>query len=110
MHAFYDLEAAGITFDIIQFLLLSEVERVKTNCVSTHVIIVPRENNGCRPEDVGDESQSELRVYNILVGCIQLLESASGFTVCSNRKDAKYYFEKANSKIFPAQYLYLIHI
>jgi hypothetical protein len=104
LYAFYDLDVASPTFDIIHFLLMAEVQRVKFNCLSIHVIIVPGSNNGFREGDNPDLDQQRWRANNILIGCCQLVESIQGFTFCSDRDEANFYFKKAESKIFPTQY------
>jgi hypothetical protein len=106
LYAFYDLAAAPTTFDIVPFLLLAEGHRILWGCSNIHVIIVPGYHNGFRrkiPEfDIGE---SRLRVYNILVGCTQLVDSISGFTYCTHRNEAKYYFHQRDNRVYPEGYL-----
>ena len=105
LFAFYDLSAAPPTFDFVQFILLAEGHRLLWGCSNIHVIVVPGYHQGFRkkiPEfEIGE---SRLRVYNIIQGICQLVESVSGFTYCSSREDSYLYFNQKNIKVFPKKY------
>jgi len=105
LFAFYDLSVAPPTFDFIQFLLLSEGHRILWGCSNIHVIVVPGYHQGFRKKIPEREiGESRLRVYNIIQGSCQLLESISGFTYCSSREESYLYFNQKNIKVYPKEY------
>ena len=46
LYAFYDLSVSPATFDIIVFLILAEISRVRQNCDCMHIVIVPGHEQG----------------------------------------------------------------
>ena len=105
LYAFYDLAVSPATFDIVKFILMAEISRKRKNKKKIHIIIVPGMHDGFRSEiPEHNLTESHWRVRNILVGCCSLLESCSGFTYCTNRKEAYYYVKNSGKSHFPENY------
>ena len=105
LFAFYDLSVAPPTFDFVQFILLAEGHRILWGCSNIHVIVIPGYHQGFRkkiPEfEIGE---SKMRVYNIIQGICQLVESVTGFTYCSSREESYLYFNQKNINVYPKNY------
>jgi len=113
LYAFYDLEVAPPTFDILLFLLAAEVERGKKDCEFIHVVIVPGKSEGFRKRDLreyielgGDYDIDTMRwrVRNISVPSCWHLASSQQITVCATRKEAKAFQVALAKNVFPKNY------
>lgn len=109
LYAFYDLEKSPTCFDISVFLMLAENYRIKNNCSSCHVIIVPGSNNGFRavPNKEGFDSWPinvmKWRLINLLPDCCWLLPSCSGVSILESRKEAEFIVSNAKH-VYPENY------
>ena len=105
LYAFYDLSVSPPTYDIIKFLLMAELTRIRKKFDYIHIIYVPGHHHGFR-NDPPDHpiNESILRAKNILVGSCYLVKSSKGFTYCSQRSEAAMYIKKSNGLIFPEHY------
>ncbi len=98
LFAFYDLQVAPATFDIVKFLVLAELERQQAGCDSLHIVIVPGPDEGFRGKDLKiyrelgadfDIGYMQYRLRNLLVPCCWLIPSCSGVSVCGSRCEAE---------------------
>ena len=105
LYAFYDLSVSPPTYDIIKFLLMAELIRIREKFDHIHIIYVPGHHQGFR-NDPPDHTINEsiLRAKNILIGSCYLIKSCKGFTYCSERSEAAMYLKKSNGLIFPEHY------
>ncbi len=87
---FYDLKIASITFDIVDYLMLAELERRRLGLDAVHVVIVPRRTGDLRPEDpeydaVVDRLARMWRLHNLVIPMFALFPNCNGYTLCSSR-------------------------
>lgn len=89
---FLDLDAAPVTFDIVNYLMAVEIERRRLGCTDVHVVIVPGRNRGFRDEENYEPllpiSGRWWRLHQVVIPSLSLLPSCSGYTVCSTRWQA----------------------
>ncbi len=114
LYAIYDLAVAPTTFDIVGFLILSEIERKKAGCISLHVVIVPGPDEGFRQNSIKEYSRGGARNYdadtlrwrlrNILVPSCWMIPSSQTVTVCASREEAQSIETSVAEHIFPKQY------
>ena len=115
LYAFFDFEVAPCTFNIMEFLVLAEIERLKKGCRSIHVVIVPGPDEGFRENQLdlyrelgAIHYQSDVmrwRLFNIVVPCCQLLPSCQKVTVCTSREEAVELESALVTHVFPKGYL-----
>jgi len=112
LYAVYDLSVSPCSFDVITFLCMAEVERIKLKCNYMHVIIIPPEH-----DRYGDKENVNWRIRNLLLPCCWLMPSCRDATICSSRGEASPLLSNSKNKIFPfgysienpvAQYLYYL--
>ncbi len=105
LYAFYDLDVARATFDILGFLCLAEMQRKKTGCSSVHVVVANASNNEFNIAARGIISTKEhiWRKRQILAQSCGLLEYCSGFTFTSTRDEVRSLLASA-SVVFPESY------
>jgi len=105
LYAFYDLSVAYPTFDILGFICLAEMTRIKKNLQSIKFIIVYPERNYSNLEllPLMPAQEQSWRVKNILFPSCFLLPSCSGVDLCSDRNKARQVLE-TEPHIFPEQY------
>jgi hypothetical protein len=103
--AYYDLATSPVTFDIVKFLVLAELERRHQNCDAIHVVFVPGPNNGFRddPFTLYDGHEKNWRLRNLVIPCCWLLPTCRQLTVCASRLEAQC-LERSGNPIFPADY------
>ena len=105
LYAFYDLASSAVTFNIVEFLVLAELERKKAGCDSLQVVIVPGPNEGFRMKNVPlDIEDKRWRLRNILVPCCWLVPSCKQVTVCTSREEAMAFQASLVKHSFPKQY------
>ena len=105
LYAFYDLAVSPVTFDIVHFLVLAELEREKAGCSSLHTIIVPGPNEGFSMKEIPfDIEDKRWRLRNILVPCCWLIPSCKQATVCTSREEARAFQASLVKHSFPKQY------
>jgi len=90
---FYDLDIASLTFDIVDYLMLAELERRRLGLDAVHVVVVPGRVGGLRQEaehyeKVVDQHARLWRLYNLIIPMFALLPSVAGYTICSDRRHA----------------------
>jgi hypothetical protein len=118
LYAFYDLEVAPATFDVIAFLTLAELYRKEVGCDVLHLVIVPGPEEGFRKNDFrgylrdGPDLKFDImnwRLSNIVTQCCWLIPACQKLTICSSREEAnalqatlvKYVFPKGYSVRYP---------
>ncbi len=118
LYAFYDLAACPVTYDIANFLFMAENARLESGKKYLYIIIVPgyekyqgyRENtlviyNSMSKSDINQDNL-HWRKHQILIPMLRLLPSVKGFTLCSDRIDAKKHWEKrAYFSMYPKNYI-----
>ena len=90
---FYDLDIASLTFDIVDYLMLAELERRRLGLDAVHVVIVPGRTGGLRQEaehydKVVDQHARQWRLHNLIVPMFALFPNVAGYTICSDRRHA----------------------
>lgn len=103
--AFYDLQLATVSFDVIAFIALAQISAVQQDCSTIHVVFVPGPNDGFRDDDVSyPVSEKIRRLHAILVPCCALLDATVTMTVCSHRREAEDITATAHGPVFPEGY------
>ncbi|UAA39507.1 hypothetical protein KIH87_03890 [Paraneptunicella aestuarii] len=105
LYAFYDLDVARTTYDVLGFLCLADMAREKAECDAVHVVVVNASNNDFNVAARGIISTKEhvWRKRQILAQSCGLLPTCSGFSFTSTRQEAISLFEQAKH-IFPEDY------
>ena len=104
LYAFYDLDTFIPSYDVITFVILSEVERIKQNKKRIQFILVPAGGEGRPGINVYyTKSDTQWRIEKILIPSFSLLESFAGVEYILNREQISYYQTKHVST-FPQQY------
>ncbi len=105
LYAFYDLNVARATFDVLGFLCLAERQRRIRGCDAIHVVMVNASNNDFNVAARGIISTQEhiWRKRQILAQSCGLLASCSGFSVTSSREEAEALVKSA-AYVFPEDY------
>lgn len=108
LYAFYDLSVVNPTFDVMTFLVLAELERVRVGCESFKVVIVPGPQGGFRP---GGKEQNGLgvenlkwRIRNITLPCIGLMANCREVMMCHSRDEAAALRRTVVAHAFPPDY------
>jgi hypothetical protein len=90
---YYDLEKFPISYDILWFLVWSDIERRRKGKERLHCVFLPIEDHEGRVfppgyDEVVDRISREWRFENICVSAVGLLPSNAEFTVCRSRDHA----------------------
>lgn len=90
---FYDLDIASLTFDIVDYLMLAELERRRLGLEAVHVVIVPGRSGLLRQEAahfdaVVNWNARWWRLYNLVLPMFALFPTVAGYTICSDRRHA----------------------
>lgn len=105
LYAFYDLEVSNVSFDIIDFLALAELQRRESGCSSLHVVIVPGSDEGFRPGNSSyDTEHKRWRLRNIVVPACGLIPACQGVTICTSRQEAQALMSSLAKRVFPKGY------
>ncbi|MCC2606251.1 hypothetical protein [Planctobacterium marinum] len=105
LYAFYDLNVARTTYDILGFLCLAEIARINAGLTKVHVVIVNATNNDFNMAGKGIISTEEhdWRKRQLLMQSCALLPSCSGVAVTSSRAEAQAILNQARY-VFPENY------
>lgn len=105
LYAFYDLDVARATYDILGFLCLADIERAQKGLQSLHLVVVNASNNefNVSARGVINVSDHLWRKRQILMQSAALLADCHGVTVCSSRQEAELFLAKSRY-VFPASY------
>ena len=105
LYAFYDLDVARATYDVLGFLCLADMAREQAGCDAVHVVVVNASNNDFNIAARGIISTKEhiWRKRQILAQSCGLLPTCTGFSFTSTREEAKDIFHRA-SHVFPQDY------
>lgn len=108
LYAFIDLDVCPITFDFVEFLMLACLDQRKYGLKDIHVVIVPGSKNGFKQEDqefgtAFDHHSLNWRLHNLCIPILGLVDSVSGYTMCSSRAQAKKMWNMANH-VSPTEY------
>jgi hypothetical protein len=106
---FYDLDIASLTFDIVDYLMLAELERRRLGLDAVHVVVVPGRVDGLRQEaehyeKVVDQHARIWRLHNLVIPMFALFPTVAGYTICSDRRHAtlvRFFFPR---KVHPPGY------
>lgn len=105
--AFYDLSINAPGYDIVRFLMLSEIDRIKQNLHAINVVILPDHDN-FQGWYKGYTNQSDeflqWRIRQIVIPCCNLLPSVKQIYLCSSRGEAYTLEKKTAHNIFPEGY------
>ncbi len=115
LYSFFDLDTFAPTFDIVMFLIMTDVERIRHGLSEVTVIIVPGKERGhSKDYTVYREKETEKKIVNvdelnwrirqILIPCCSLLPSCKQVIICSSRKNAFLFQKKISKWIFPKGY------
>ncbi|MCC6779451.1 MAG: hypothetical protein IT537_22955 [Hyphomicrobiales bacterium] len=106
---FYDLDVAPVTFDVIDYLMVAELERRRRGLARIHVVIVPGRADGLRAETpeyeaAVDHAMRRWRLHNLVVPLLSLLPTCSGYTLCSSRRQATVLRLLTSGAVHPPSY------
>lgn len=112
LYTFYDLSVYPGSFEIIDFLVLSDIEREERGLDSFHLVIVPKPNylmsgqgkSSSSSFHTDDKELVNWRIKQILLPSAYLMSSCNGITVCSSRYEAKTLFSSNSFHKFPSDY------
>ena len=107
LYAFYDLAKVANGFVIVNFLVLTEMERRDKGYRSVRIVIVPpldRQYEKYRGYELMGVTDFYARLQNIVVPSCHLLSSCVGVIVCVSRSEASCVFNDAGSAVFPLGY------
>lgn len=105
--AFYDLSVNAPGYDIVRFLILAEIQRIKLNIDSIYVVIIPSRNefdDWYRSYSNQSDNFLRWRVRQIVIPCCYLLPSVKQIYSCASRGEANIIQKNAKSVIFPYEY------
>jgi len=105
----FDLAAAPVTFDIATYLAGAELARRASRKADIFVAIVPGGAGRFRREETDYERvvsivDREWRLRNLVLPCLSLLPTVSGFVLCSAREEAADWLAAA-AALYPEDYL-----
>lgn len=97
LYAFFDLNVARATFDVLGFLCLAEHRRKALACQSMHVVVVNASNNqfNVAARGIMPAAEHVWRKRQILAQSCGLIPSCSGVTFTSTRAEAQLLVEQA---------------
>lgn len=103
--AFYDLQLATASFDVIAFLALAQVSAARQECSTIHIVFVPGPKDGFRDDDASyPVSEKKRRLNAILVTCCTLMDATVTVTICSHRSEAEDIAGAVRGPVFPEGY------
>jgi len=110
LYAFYDLEVTAASYDILNFLVMAENERIARGCSRLHVIFVPANTKDGFIKWPGDyklfnTDENIWRFRNLLIPCCWLIPSCRSVCVCTTRDEANFINTKICSFRFPSDYI-----
>lgn len=93
LYAFYDLQVAPITFDVLWFIVGAELRRRAIGLERIAFVVVPGTEEGVREEDpnyevVVDRAARRSRLYNILLPAMSLLPGDGAASIAGDRAAA----------------------
>jgi len=114
LYAFYDIAASALTFDVVPFLVLAELQRKQVGCSSLHIVTVPGPAEGFRSGEIEtyrrlgaatyDSDYLGWRLRNVVVPCCWLMPSCKQVTVCTSREEAQAFQASLVRHSFPVGY------
>ncbi len=114
LYAVYDLNTYPGSFEIIEFMVLAEMERMKRSLDAIHLVVVPKPAylmlnwDGKNAANGFHGDQVELvawRIRQILLPCATLMPSCTSTTVCASRSEAAVLFSSQTQlSLFPLEY------
>jgi hypothetical protein len=108
LYYFYDLDAALVTYDVVDSLVLAELERRRRGCDSVYVVVVPGRNARFREEASESEegidgASRRWRLHHLVIPAFALLPTCSGYSVCRDRRQATL-FRLMVGDVYPPSY------
>jgi hypothetical protein len=94
LYAFYDLAVSPVTYDVVTFLCLAEVERQKAGCSKIQVVFVPAasadgfDDSWEKKFNFYGSEEMRWRLHNLLVPCCWLIPTCGGVMVSASRGEA----------------------
>lgn len=116
LYAFYDRAVSPDGFDIVNFLYLAEIERVRRGCTALHPVIVPQPHDffvrkgeqlvsgKSDRASFRDQETSRWWERHILLPCCWLMPSCNGVSLCSSRQESAIILLHLAQEVFPAGY------
>ena len=114
LYAVYDLNIYPGSFEIIEFMVLAEMERMRRSLDAIHLIVIPKpsylmlnwDGNNATNGFHGDQVELVAwRIRQILLPCATLMPSCTATTVCASRSEAEVlFFSKTDLSVFPREY------
>ena len=108
LYAFYDLQVAPITFDVLWFMAAAELRRRELGLRRIAVTIVPGRERGLRAEDPAYEAivepdQRRMRIDKILLQTLSLSPDIESAVLAKDRAEAAD-LRRAAQHVYPALY------
>ena len=116
LYACYDLSVSPATYDILEFLYASEIERVKKNCSHIHLLIITGDENGFRRGDLQAINKTSLpnsyfsvshlhgRLHNIIIPFYQMLPSIQSVSYFGSRSECMIFLNRLSKVTYPEGY------
>lgn len=116
LYAFYDRAVSPDGFDIVLFLYLAELERLKRGYDAIHVVIVPKQDasfvrhgealvyGSGHAGQTRDAAASTWYERNVLIPCCWLMPSCGKVSLLGSREEAGTLFGNVGGRIFPEGY------
>lgn len=88
--AIYDLAVSPLTFDVVQFLVASEIERIREQASACHLVFVPEFPTEEHNQVLGsfEAENKHWRFRQITLPSVALMPSITQITVCADREEA----------------------
>lgn len=108
LFAFYDLNVAPVTFDVLWFVVAAELRRRALGLARIDFVVVPGKRQGVRTEDpdyerIVDADARRARLLNVVLPAFGLLPAASGMAIAGSRAEAALLARRA-AHLYPALY------
>lgn len=105
LYAVWDFEVCPITFDFLNFLVISDIEREKKGYEYLQIIIIPGPFDGFRDANTHSVDEKKFRLGSIITPSVSLLSSKTKLMMTCNRDEARQFLQTiAKDSIFPPNY------
>jgi len=108
LYAVYDLDVSPMTFDIVHFLCLADIERREQGCDFIQPILVPgaagRYRQGTAHDNLFDEAQKDWRLNHMIIPSCWHLPVSRSLILCEDREQANSILDNVQGPIYPENY------
>jgi hypothetical protein len=109
LYAFYDLQVAPITYDVIWFAAAADLTRRQKGLEWVHFVVVPGMKGGVREERAAydaavDEFSRLWRLHNVVVPVLTLVPACGGYALLPSRSVAASLRAAAGDRVYPEYY------